>query len=115
VSEGQRSERKEGQQGQQRSNLQLRRQVVGLVVSDKMTKTVVVRVNRQVKHPFYKKFVLKSVRYKAHDENQVAKMGDQVSLVECRPLSRHKRWVVTKVLRKGIVDSLLVTPGSEKA
>jgi small subunit ribosomal protein S17 len=65
-----------------------------------MQKTIVVRVDRQVRHGLYKKYVEKSERYKAHDEKNHAKMGDQVQLVESRPLSRDKRWVLQSVLRR---------------
>jgi small subunit ribosomal protein S17 len=80
--------------------LHRRKQVVGTVVSDKMQKTIVVKVDRQVKHGLYKKYLTKSRRYKAHDEKNEAKVGDRVSLVESRPLSREKRWVLQTVLRK---------------
>lgn len=83
-----------------RNSLQKRGAVVGVVVSDKMQKTIVVKVDRQVRHPMYLKYVLKSRRYKAHDENNEAKVGDRVSLVETRPLSREKRWVLQSILRR---------------
>ena len=76
-----------------------KRQLVGLVVSDKMTKTVVVEVSRRVRHARYPKYVSHSIRYKAHSELG-AKTGDRVSMIESRPLSRHKRWVVTKIVEK---------------
>lgn len=80
--------------------LQTRKLLVGQVVSDKMQKTIVVRVDRQVKHRLYKKYLKKTRRYKAHDENNEAKFGDWVSLIESRPLSREKRWVLQKIIRK---------------
>lgn len=80
--------------------LQKRRVVVGTVVSDKMQKTIVVKVDRQVKHALYRKYVEKSRRYKAHDEKNTAKIGDQVTLVESRPLSREKRWVLQSIVRR---------------
>lgn len=83
-----------------RNSLQKRRTMVGVVVSDKMQKTIVVRVDRQVKHGLYKKYVEKSRRYKVHDEKDDAKMGDRVCLVESRPLSREKRWVLQSILRR---------------
>jgi small subunit ribosomal protein S17 len=83
-----------------RNSLQRRRAVTGTVVSDKMQKTIVVRVDRQVRHSLYKKYVEKTRRYKAHDEKNEAKIGDRVSLVESRPLSREKRWVLQTILRK---------------
>jgi small subunit ribosomal protein S17 len=83
-----------------RNGLQKRRSVVGVVVSDKMQKTIVVKVDRQVRHSLYKKYVEKTRRYKAHDEKNEAKVGDRVALVESRPLSREKRWVLQSILRK---------------
>jgi len=73
-----------------RNPLQKRRSVIGVVVSDKMQKTIVVKVDRQVRHSLYKKYVEKTRRYKAHDEKNDAKIGDRVSLIESRPLSREK-------------------------
>ncbi len=66
----------------------------GVVVSDKQDKTVVVSVERQVMHPVYKKFVKKSKKYAAHDENNQYKVGDQVSIQESRPYSKTKTWTV---------------------
>lgn len=66
----------------------------GVVVSDKMDKTIVVKVERRVMHPVYKKFVRKSKNYHAHDEGNQFKPGDTVRIRECRPLSRTKRWEV---------------------
>ncbi len=80
--------------------LQKRRVVVGTVVSDKMQKTIVVKVDRRVRHSLYKKYIVRSRRYKAHDEKNEAKIGDQVCLVESRPLSREKRWVLQSILRR---------------
>jgi len=66
----------------------------GVVVSDKMDKTIVVKVERRVMHPVYKKFVRRSKKYHAHDEANQYKSGDTVRIRECRPLSRTKRWEV---------------------
>jgi small subunit ribosomal protein S17 len=66
----------------------------GVVVSDKGDKTVVVSVERQVMHPVYKKFVKKSKKFAAHDENNQCKVGDRVSIEECRPISKNKSWTV---------------------
>jgi small subunit ribosomal protein S17 len=66
----------------------------GTVVSDKMDKTIVVKVERRVMHPVYKKFVRRSKKYHAHDESNQFKSGDTVRIRECRPLSRTKRWEV---------------------
>lgn len=72
----------------------LRRALVGTVVSDKMDKTVVVRVERQFQDPTYKKYVRSYTKFMAHDERGECRVGDRVSIVEHRPLSRHKRWKV---------------------
>jgi small subunit ribosomal protein S17 len=66
----------------------------GVVVSDKMDKTVVVEVERRVQHPVYKKFIRRSKRYHAHDESNAIKAGETVRIIESRPLSKTKRWVV---------------------
>ena len=66
----------------------------GVIVSDKMDKTIVVKVERRVMHPVYKKFVRRSKKYHAHDEGNQFKSGDTVRIRECRPLSRTKRWEV---------------------
>lgn len=76
-----------------------RREMTGFVTSDKMTKTVVVEITRTYQHPLYKKVVHASKRFKAHDELG-AKVGDQVTIVESRPLSRDKRWVVESIVRR---------------
>ena len=73
----------------------------GIVVSDKMDKTVVVMVERLVQHPKYKKYVKRRKKVKAHDESNQCHVGDRVLIVECRPLSRDKRWRVSKVLERG--------------
>jgi small subunit ribosomal protein S17 len=71
---------------------------VGVVVSDKMTKTIVVEVERRVPHPQFKKIVRKTTKYYAHDEEQKAKIGDKVRIQESRPLSKLKRWTLLEVL-----------------
>jgi small subunit ribosomal protein S17 len=76
-----------------------RRSMVGLVLSDKMNKTRVVRIERQVKVGMYGKYVTKSSKFKAHDEENRSKEGDLVSIIESRPLSREKRWAVQKIIR----------------
>jgi small subunit ribosomal protein S17 len=72
---------------------------VGLVVSDKMQKTVVVAVENRAPHPKYKKIVVKTKRYKAHDEEEKCKIGDRVRISETRPLSKTKRWQVMEILK----------------
>ena len=80
-----------------------RRRMQGTVVSDKMDKTIVVQVTRRFRHPKYKKYVNERVRYKAHDEQNTARMGDKVTIVESRPLSRDKRWRLQSVLERAPV------------
>lgn len=72
----------------------------GLVVSDKMDKTVVVKITTKVLHPLYKKYVTKSVKYKAHDENNDANTGDTVKIMECRPISKEKCWKLQEVIER---------------
>jgi small subunit ribosomal protein S17 len=71
---------------------------IGLVVSDKMQKTVVVAVENRAPHPKYKKIVVKTQRYKVHDEDNQCKTGDRVRIQETRPLSKTKRWKITEIL-----------------
>ncbi len=78
------------------------RQLTGLVVSDKMDKTVVVRVERLVKHPLYHKYVRKQNQFAAHDESNRCQVGDKVSIIESRPLSKTKRWRVNKMIEKAV-------------
>ena len=73
---------------------------VGFVVSDKMQKGVVVAVERQVRHGVYGKTQKRTSKFLAHDEENTAKVGDQVAIVESRPISRRKRWIVTSVVAK---------------
>jgi small subunit ribosomal protein S17 len=75
-------------------------EILGLVVSDAMQKSVVVSVERQVRHGVYGKTQRKTTKFMAHDEANQAKVGDRVALVEARPMSRRKRWVVTRVVEK---------------
>ncbi|MGH2573901.1 MAG: 30S ribosomal protein S17 [Actinomycetota bacterium] len=72
----------------------------GVVVSDAMEKTVVVRISSQLRHPLYGKTVRRSTKLKAHDEGQTASVGDTVRIVETRPLSRTKRWRVVEIVEK---------------
>ena len=76
--------------------------VVGIVVSNKMDKTVVVEVVRLVLHPAYRKYVHNKKKYMAHDERNQCQIGDKVLLVENRPLSRHKRWRIMETLQKAV-------------
>lgn len=77
-----------------------KRTITGVVVSDKMDKTIVVRAERLVKHPVFHKIMRKHVRYKAHDEGNACSVGDTVLIVEARPMSREKRWRMQKILEK---------------
>jgi small subunit ribosomal protein S17 len=78
----------------------------GKVVSDKMNKTVVVAVDTPRHHPIYKKTIRRVVKYYAHDENKISKLGDTVKLEETRPLSKLKRWRVVEVVTKGEVAEI---------
>mgnify|MGYP003291881370 FL=1 len=82
------------------SERNLRKTRVGIVVSDKMDKTVVVAIADNVRHPLYKKIVKKTVRLKAHDENNECRVGDRVEMMETRHLSKDKCWRVTKIIEK---------------
>jgi small subunit ribosomal protein S17 len=72
----------------------------GIVVSNKMDKTIVVKVERQYKHPLYKKIVRSHKKFKAHDENNECQEGDFVQIVESRPLSRSKRWALQRIIER---------------
>lgn len=78
----------------------LRKERSGVVVSDRMQKTIVVSVERTVMHPKYKKILRRRTKVKAHDERNECRIGDRVLIVECRPVSRDKRWRVSKVLER---------------
>ena len=77
-----------------------RKSRIGVVVSNKMTKTVVVKVERRVADRKYGKIVMKAAKFKAHDEKQECQIGDKVRIVETRPLSAHKRWRVVEIIQK---------------
>ncbi len=77
-----------------------RKRLVGRVTSDKMQKTVVVSVENLKRHPLYNKVIRQTTKYKAHNPNDVAKMGDLVQIVESQPMSHDKRWAVEKVLQQ---------------
>jgi len=71
----------------------------GMVISDKMSKTIVVKVDRQKMHPVYRKKYWVSKKYKIHDEKKEAKVGDKVSFISCRPLSKEKKWRLFKIIK----------------
>ena len=73
---------------------------IGIVVSNKMQKTIVVKVESRFSHPIYSKIVVKTKRYLAHDENDQCNIGDQVLITEHRPLSKKKRWILNKIISK---------------
>jgi small subunit ribosomal protein S17 len=77
-----------------------KKEFVGTVKSDKMMKTIVVTIETMKLHPLYKKYVKRLKKVKAHDENNDAKIGDRVRVIECRPLSREKRWRLVQVLER---------------
>ena len=81
-----------------------RRVVTGTVVSDKMDKTITVRQDRLVKHPLYGKYIRRATTYKAHDENNQAKVGDRVEITFCRPISKTKTWRLVNVVKTGEED-----------
>ena len=81
----------------QENKIRRRKTRSGLVVSDRMDKTIVVQIDRMVMHPIYKKYVKQRVKYKVHDETNDARVGDTVLIEECRPLSKQKRWRMKSV------------------
>ena len=78
----------------------LRKERIGVVVSDKMQKTITVLVERKMKHPIYGKFVKKSTKFKAHDEKNECHTGDTVRIMETRPLSKEKRWRLVELIER---------------
>ena len=81
------------------------KQEIGIVVSDKMNKTVVVEIENRYPHPIYSKTLIKTKKYLAHDELEEANIGDQVLVQECRPLSKRKRWKLMKIISKSSLAS----------
>jgi small subunit ribosomal protein S17 len=92
----------------------MRKERRGVVLSNRMQKTVVVSVERIVLHPKYKKYLKRRTKLKAHDETNACQVGDRVSIVESRPLSREKRWRVSKILERAVATGGL-EPGSPGA
>ena len=86
---------------------------IGVVVSNKMDKTVVVKVTRHAEHPLYGKRIIKTKKYVAHDEGNVCSMGDQIRIRETRPLSKTKRWELVEIVRKAPVFGS-EAPGEEQ-
>jgi small subunit ribosomal protein S17 len=87
-----------------------RKVLVGQVVSTKMAKTIVVRVDRQRAHPLYRRVVSRSKKFYAHDEEQTARMGDFVRIEETRPLSRLKRWMLKEIVKRSALATTAGTP-----
>jgi len=86
---------------------------VGVVTSDRMTRTVVVKVERLVRHPEYHRFVKRTASFMAHDERDECHVGDTVEIVECRPISRRKRWRVRRILGRAVrIDEPRDTEGA---
>ena len=81
-------------------NRGLRKNRIGKVVSDKMDKTIVVAIETKVRHPLYGKTVNRTTKFKVHDENNEARIGDRVSIMETRPLSKDKRWRLVEIVEK---------------
>src|SRR5580698_4637067 len=97
----------------------IKNEKIGSVVSAKMAKTIVVEVTRRVPHPLYKRIVMKRKRFYAHDEQGTAKVGDVVRIVECRPMSKLKRWRLGEVIRSAVqvttdLSSIGIETGPEK-
>lgn len=82
------------------SERNLRKTRVGMVVSDKMDKTIVVAIKDNVRHPLYKKIIKRTIKLKAHDENNSCGIGDKVEIMETRPLSKDKRWRLVNIVEK---------------
>lgn len=96
----------------------LRKERIGIVLSDKMQKTIVVRIDRKALHPKFGKVIEKRTKFKVHDEKNEAHIGDRVRIVETRPLSREKRWRLVEVLsrgRAGAEADLKETAGGKKS
>jgi small subunit ribosomal protein S17 len=89
-----------GMEDKKMSERNLRKERVGVVVSNKMDKTIVVAIKDNVTHPLYKKIIKRTVKFKAHDENNECSIGDRVSIMETRPISKDKRWRLVKIIEK---------------
>lgn len=83
---------------EQQNTRTIKKEVIGIVVSDKMQKTITVAVARRVMHPKYKKFINRTSKFKAHDEKEQAGMGDKVAIYEVAPMSKTKRWKLAKII-----------------
>ena len=81
------------------------KQKIGIVISNKMQKTIVVKIENRYPHPIYSKTLVKTKKYAVHDENEICSIGDQVVVQECRPLSKKKRWKLVEILSKSSLIS----------
>lgn len=88
---------------------------IGVVTSDRMTRTVVVKVERLVKHPEYHRFVKRTSTFMAHDEHDACHVGDTVEITECRPMSKRKRWRVLRIVNKAVRIELPREPEEARA
>jgi len=93
----------------------LKNEKVGEVVSTKMTKTIVVEVSRRVPHPLYKRIIGKRKKFYAHDEDGTANLGDQVRIIECRPLSKLKRWRLAEIIRRSALAPEVIAEENKAA
>lgn len=89
---------------EQAAGAKVRRKVVGLVVSNKMNKSVSVSIERLIKHPTYGKYIRRTGKIMAHDENNECKIGDRVAISECRPLSKNKAWEVVSIIERAVEE-----------
>lgn len=89
---------------EQAPDAKVRRKVVGLVVSNKMDKSVSVSIERLIKHPTYGKYVRRTGKIMAHDENNECQIGDRVAISECRPLSKNKAWEVVSIIERAVEE-----------
>lgn len=80
----------------------IKREVSGTVISNKMDKTVVVQVERLVKHPLYKKYIRRRNKFRVHDKDNTCQIGDRVTIIESRPLSKTKRWRIGQIVEKAV-------------
>jgi small subunit ribosomal protein S17 len=87
----------------EQSSVTRKNEKVGQVVSNKMAKTIVVEVTRRVRHPVYKRIITKRKKFYAHDEKSQANIGDTVRIIECRPMSRLKRWTLGDIVRRAVI------------
>ncbi len=102
-----------------KNDASIKNEKIGSVVSNKMTKTIVVEVTRRVQHPMYKRIISKRKKFYAHDEQETANVGDVVRIIECRPMSKLKRWTLGEVVRRAVqvttdLSSIGIETGPEK-